>query len=293
MGRFTKDKRDIYYRKAKEEGYRARSAYKLLQVDDEFNIFENVERVVDLCAAPGSWSQVIRKKLSDKGFDLLAETRIVAVDLQEMAPIEGVLELQGDITRQETVENIITSFAGQKAELVVCDGAPDVTGFHEVDQYIQSQLIVSALNITTHLIKPGGTFVAKVFRGKDITLLYSQLKLFFKNVSIAKPKSSRNSSVESFVVCQNYDPPQNFEPISLDAFIGSNILLKHENTPFNQKLVKFVACGDLSGFDSDQSYPLILDENEETPYEYKDPVQKPINPPYKEFLYKRDGKFAS
>ena len=134
-------KTDPYYRKAKCEGYRARSAYKLLQVDEEFNIFSGVERAVDLCAAPGSWSQVLsntlysndqeRKEALEKG-----DVRVVSVDLQEMQAVDGVAICQGDITTEDTLNQILTLFKGNKAELVVCDGAPDVTGFHEIDQYL-------------------------------------------------------------------------------------------------------------------------------------------------------------
>ncbi len=136
-------KTDIYYRKAKEEGYRARSAYKLMQIDDEFKLFSGVERAVDLCSAPGSWSQVLSNKLysSDQERRENKETRVVSVDLQEMAPIEGVAIIQGDITTQQTLEKIMSIFKGQKADLVVSDGAPDVTGFHEIDQYLQAQLL--------------------------------------------------------------------------------------------------------------------------------------------------------
>ncbi|XP_067447053.1 tRNA (cytidine(32)/guanosine(34)-2'-O)-methyltransferase-like [Thunnus thynnus] len=163
MGRSSKDKRDIYYRLAKEEGWRARSAFKLLQLDHEFNLFTGVNRAVDLCAAPGSWSQVLSRKLrgrEEKG-DGSEEVKIVAVDLQAMAPLPGVTQIQGDITKVSTAQEIIRHFEGQPADLVVCDGAPDVTGLHDVDEYIQAQLLLAALNITTHVLKPGGTFVAK------------------------------------------------------------------------------------------------------------------------------------
>ena len=107
-------KTDIYYRKAKEEGYRARSAYKLMQIDDEFKIFSNVQRAVDLCAAPGSWSQVLSTKLyeSEEERKNTDDCRVVSVDLQEMAPIEGVTIIQGDITTQATVDKILTIFKG-------------------------------------------------------------------------------------------------------------------------------------------------------------------------------------
>lgn len=212
MGKTSKDKRDIYYRKAKEVGFRARSAFKLMQIDDEYNLLEGVTKVVDLCAAPGSWSQVLASKLyrAESGNDM-SKNRIVAVDLQEMAPIDGVLSIVGDITAQSTSEQIINYFEGDLADLVICDGAPDVTGLHDIDEYMQAQLLLAALNITTNLLRPGGNFVAKIFRGKDVSLLYSQFRCFFKEVTVAKPKSSRNSSIESFVVCRDYCPPPGFK----------------------------------------------------------------------------------
>uniref|UniRef100_A0A3B4UR71 Putative tRNA (cytidine(32)/guanosine(34)-2'-O)-methyltransferase n=1 Tax=Seriola dumerili TaxID=41447 RepID=A0A3B4UR71_SERDU len=276
MGRSSKDKRDIYYRLAKEEGWRARSAFKLLQLDHEFNLFTGVNRAVDLCAAPGSWSQV----------------KIVAVDLQAMAPLPGVTQIQGDITKVSTAQEIIRHFEGQPADLVVCDGAPDVTGLHDVDEYIQAQLLLAALNITTHVLKPGGTFVAKIFRGKDVTLLYSQLKIFFSGVTCAKPRSSRNSSIEAFVVCQNYCPPEGYVPNM------SNPLLDHSyDVDFNQLegpnrvIVPFLACGDLSAFDSDRTYPLQLDADKQ--YQYTPPTQPPICPPYQQACHLRKNNLLS
>ncbi|XP_010348485.1 tRNA (cytidine(32)/guanosine(34)-2'-O)-methyltransferase isoform X3 [Saimiri boliviensis] len=207
MGRTSKDKRDVYYRLAKENGWRARSAFKLLQLDKEFHLFQGVTRAVDLCAAPGSWSQVLSQKIGGQG-----SGHVVAVDLQAMAPLPGVVQIQGDITQLSTAKEIIQHFKGCPADLVVCDGAPDVTGLHDVDEYMQAQLLLAALNIATHVLKPGGCFVAKIFRGRDVTLLYSQLRVFFSSVLCAKPRSSRNSSIEAFAVCQGYDPPEGFMP---------------------------------------------------------------------------------
>lgn len=291
MGRSSKDKRDIYYRLAKEEGWRARSAFKLLQLDQEFDLFKGVKRAVDLCAAPGSWSQVLSRKLRAQD-EADAGVKIVAVDLQAMAPLPGVTQIQGDITKTSTAEEIIRHFEGRPADLVVCDGAPDVTGLHDVDEYIQAQLLLAALNITTHVLKRGGTFVAKIFRGKDVTLLYSQLKIFFSDVTCAKPRSSRNSSIEAFVVCQNYQPPQGYVPNM------SNPLLDHSyDVDFNQLegpnrvIVPFLACGDLSAYDSDRTYPLQLDDGKE--YEYTPPTQPPIQPPYQQACQLRKNNLLS
>eukprot|EP00009_Paramoeba_aestuarina_P015743 CAMPEP_0201541936 /NCGR_PEP_ID=MMETSP0161_2-20130828/71749_1 /ASSEMBLY_ACC=CAM_ASM_000251 /TAXON_ID=180227 /ORGANISM="Neoparamoeba aestuarina, Strain SoJaBio B1-5/56/2" /LENGTH=335 /DNA_ID=CAMNT_0047949517 /DNA_START=56 /DNA_END=1063 /DNA_ORIENTATION=+ len=214
MGRQSKDKRDIFYRKAKEEGWRARSAFKLLQINEEFDIFTGVERAVDLCAAPGSWSQVLSRKLyqSGPGCEQHNNVKIVAVDLQDMAPLPGVVQIKGDITKTATAKQIISHFEGEKADLVISDGAPDVTGLHDIDEYCQAQLILAAFNVSNHVLKPGGTFLAKIFRGKDMSFMYSQMKQFFSRVTITKPKSSRNSSIEAFILCQNFRKTENFFP---------------------------------------------------------------------------------
>ncbi|XP_041479828.1 uncharacterized protein LOC121427478 [Lytechinus variegatus] len=279
MGRSSKDKRDIYYRLAKEEGWRARSAFKLLQINEEYDIFRGVSKVVDLCAAPGSWSQVLSRKLrkEDGSYD---GTKIVAVDLQAMAPLPGVIQIQGDITKESTANEIVSHFEGEKADLVVCDGAPDVTGLHDIDEYIQAQLLLAALNITTHVLKPEGTFIAKIFRGKDVTLLYSQLKIFFPQVTIAKPRSSRNSSIEAFVVCQRYAPPVGYTPNMSNPLLDQKYDTDFNNLEGpNRVIVPFLACGDLSAYDSDRNYPLEIKPGEG--YTYRPPTQQPINPPYK------------
>lgn len=281
MGRASKDKRDIYYRLAKENGWRARSAFKLLQINEEFNIFEGVQRVVDLCAAPGSWSQVLSRELY-KNVDAASvdSVKIVAVDLQKMAPLDNVIQIQGDITKYETAEQIIGHFKGEKADLVVCDGAPDVTGLHDIDEFIQAQLILAALNITTHVLKIGekSRFVAKIFRGKDITLLYSQLKLFFSKVTVSKPRSSRNSSLEAFIVGEGYQPPSNYVPNMRNPLLDQKYGANDELEGPTRIIVPFIACGDLNTSpDADKTYPLEIDGKEYTPF---NPSNPPINPPY-------------
>lgn len=283
MGKTSKDKRDIYYRLAKEEGWRARSAFKLIQINEEHNIFHGVTRAVDLCAAPGSWSQVLTKNLRQNE-ETADDVKIVAVDLQAMAPLPGVIQIQGDITEVSTANSIIEHFRGLKADLVVCDGAPDVTGLHDIDEYIQSQLLLAALNITTHVLKTGGIFVAKIFRGKDVSLLYSQLKQFFTYVTVSKPRSSRNSSIEAFVVCKDFQLPKGYELNMVNPLLDHKYCDFNEFTGPNRFIVPFNACGDLSAYDSDTSYPLLLEG--QTSYNYKEPVQGPINPPYKDVLDK-------
>eukprot|EP01063_Lacrimia_lanifica_P016271 TRINITY_DN2287_c0_g1_i1.p2 TRINITY_DN2287_c0_g1~~TRINITY_DN2287_c0_g1_i1.p2 ORF type:complete len:291 (+),score=114.41 TRINITY_DN2287_c0_g1_i1:61-933(+) len=276
MGKASKDKRDIYYRKAKEEGWRARSAYKLLQVNDEYDVFRGVSRAVDLCAAPGSWSQVLSRELRkerEEGDD----ARIVSVDLQEMAPIDGVKILQGDITEAGTARAIVSALGDQKADLVISDGAPDVTGMHDLDEYIQLQLVLAALNITNCVLSPGGSFVAKIFRGRSTSLLYTQLKCFFENVTTAKPKSSRNQSAEAFVVCQGHRLPEHYN--AMDVLVNpmhhqAYDSLAHDATGPGRYILPFINCGDLSAYDSERAYEL---DSISAPA-----VAPPLDPPYKD-----------
>ncbi|GAB1737727.1 hypothetical protein NU219Hw_g2139t1 [Hortaea werneckii] len=366
MGKSSKDKRDAYYRLAKEQGWRARSAFKLLQLDEEFDLFGGVTRVVDLCAAPGSWSQVLSRvliqgqrvgragwedkrhreilRLREQGANLdeseeeepqeaapRKDVKIVAIDLQPMSPLEGITCLKADITHPSTIPLLLNALdpdydqssssteASHPVDLVLSDGAPDVTGLHDLDIYVQSQLLWAALNLALCVLKPGGKFVAKIFRGKDVDLLYAQLKIVFENVTVAKPRSSRASSVEAFIVCTNFQPPRGFKA-SLDNPLGAGRKLeessnRHEEQSFpirtkredgvveldlgpdpvealaadtqgladrsTRWIAPFLACGDLSAFDADASHKLPEG------HVSLDPVQPPTAPPYKRALEER------
>ncbi|XP_043745740.1 putative tRNA (cytidine(32)/guanosine(34)-2'-O)-methyltransferase [Cervus elaphus] len=280
-----KDKRDVYYRLAKENGWRARSAFKLLQLDEEFRLFQGLTRAVDLCAAPGSWSQVLSQKIGGQG-----SGHVVTVDLQAMAPLPGVLQIQGDITQLSTAKEIIQHFEDCPADLVLCDGAADVTGLHDVDEYMQAQPLLAALNLATYLLKPGGCFVAKIFQGQDVTLIYSQLRVFCSSVLCAKPRSGRNSSIEAFAVCKDYDPPEGFLPDLTKPLLDHSYSFNQLDGP-SHIIVPFVTSGALSTYDSDRSYPLDLEEGSE--YKYTPPRQPPISPPYQEACtLKKKGKLA-
>lgn len=157
--------------------------------------------------------------------------KIVAIDLQPMSPLEGIITMRADITHPATIPLLlkaldpeyIPSVASQQAshpvDLVLSDGAPDVTGLHDLDIYVQSQLLYAALNVALCVLKPGGKFVAKIFRGRNVDLLFAQLKMFFERVVVAKPRSSRASSVEAFIVCLNFQPPIGFKA-SLEEPLG-------------------------------------------------------------------------
>ncbi|RHY26944.1 hypothetical protein DYB32_007152 [Aphanomyces invadans] len=182
-----------------------------------------------------------------------------------MAPIPGVALLQGDITSTQTADQIISYFDGQKyatsasldvflhrvvrcrANIVVCDGAPDVTGVHDIDEYVQSELLLAALNITTFVLAPQGSFVAKIFRCKHYDFLASQLSLFFSEVTCAKPQSSRVSSNEHFVVCRGFRLPPNYTPVMTSPLLPQ--YGQPEALAANRAVVSFVACGDLSAYD--------------------------------------------
>lgn len=187
---------------------------------------------------------------------------------------------QGDITKKETADQIISHFEGQKADLVVCDGAPDVTGLHDIDEFVQAQLVLAALNITTHVLKIGAQsrFVAKIFRGKDITLLFAQLKLFFQKVTVSKPRSSRNSSIEAFIVCEGYQPPEGYVPNMMNPLLDQKYNGYDELEGPTRIIAPFIACGDLNvAPDSDKTYPLEIDGKE---YKLCSPITSPISPPY-------------
>lgn len=125
-----------------------------------------------------------------------------------------------------------------------------------MDIYVQSQLLLAALNVTTHVLRPGGCFVAKIFRANDVSLLYSQLKIFFKNVFCAKPRSSRNSSIEAFVVCKDYSPPEGYIPHIYNPLLTDERCDYDNLKGINRVVVPFVVCGDLDQLDSDSCYPL-------------------------------------
>lgn len=176
------------------------------------------------------------------------DVKIVAIDLQPMSPLPGIITLRADITHPATVPLLLKALdptydptshfqhASQPVDLVISDGAPDVTGLHDLDIYVQSQLLFAALNLALCVLKPGGKFVAKIFRGRNVDLLYAQLKIFFERVVVAKPRSSRASSVEAFIVCLNFQPPEGFkatleEPMGIGDRLAKMVAIKTEQEP--------------------------------------------------------------
>ncbi|XP_055343443.1 putative tRNA (cytidine(32)/guanosine(34)-2'-O)-methyltransferase isoform X1 [Paramacrobiotus metropolitanus] len=242
MGKCTKDNRDVYYRNAKQEGYRARSAFKLLNLNKSTGgtLFKNVKRAVDLCAAPGSWSQVLSQEIfTPQQSD--PSVKIVAVDFQFMVPIPGVVQLQGDITKMSTVEKILAEFGGEQADLIVCDGAPDVTGLHELDVYRHHDIVLATLALTTAVLKYGGTLVMKVFKRKNDDLLRQQIAAFFRTVTFEKPEGSRDSSLEHFALCTDHFCPDGYQPRMLLDYLSNG-----DMSPYLNTIVPFIVYGDLT-----------------------------------------------
>ena len=155
-----------------------------------------------------------------------------------------MIEIRGDITSPETAEEVINAMGGEKAQLVISDGAPDVTGLHDLDEYMQSQLIFAAFNIACFMLEDGGTFMAKVFTGRDIEDLFSSLSPFFETVTTMKPRASRAASLESFIVCQGFKLPDGYVPV-----LASDPMAEFKaDKPL---CPAFVAFGDLSGYDNE------------------------------------------
>ncbi|XP_043863208.1 putative tRNA (cytidine(32)/guanosine(34)-2'-O)-methyltransferase 2 isoform X2 [Drosophila mojavensis] len=283
MGKASKDRRDIFYRLAKEQGWRARSAFKLLQADETFNLLEGLTRAVDLCAAPGGWSQVLSKRMYEPRSEKDREqVKIIAVDMQGMAPIDGVTQLRADITKESTAEEIIKFFDGKKAELVVTDGAPDVTGLHDWDAYMQAELLLSGLSIATYILEEGGTFMGKVYRAANTSRVYLQLQRFFKDVCLFKPSASRSSSIEAFVVCRQFTMPEGHVPcnLTLEWFDKPEEALKNISGKMERTIVHLPFVGHQCEYDADLSYELDKD------YTTHDAVQKPLTAAYREVIEK-------
>jgi tRNA (cytidine32/guanosine34-2'-O)-methyltransferase len=179
----------------------------LIHLNEIYDFLHDEQKhVIDLCAAPGSWSQVLSRILP-------SDAKIVAVDLQPMAPLSGVTQIIGDITTLETSRAVQAALGGDKAGLIICDGAPDVTGLHMLDEFLQSQLLASALSITLQLLEKDGIFIAKILCRRvgassmihdTSSLLVAQLQTYFDQVDVVKPRSSRASSAEHFVICRGF-----------------------------------------------------------------------------------------
>jgi 23S rRNA (uridine2552-2'-O)-methyltransferase len=187
-------KRDYYYKKAKEEKYRSRAAYKLFQAIEKYHFMKRGDAVVDLGAAPGGWTQAARKIVGSKGF-------VLGVDLKPIDPFpqSNVRTIIGDINEQETIEQIL-SMLPRKADVVISDASPNISGIWEVDHARQIDLAQQALKIALETLRPSGNFFVKVFEGDLLVDFINKVKRHFEIMRIIKPKASRAKSSEIFVL---------------------------------------------------------------------------------------------
>jgi len=192
---------DPYVERAHKEGYRARAAYKLIEMNEKFHFLKNGQVVVDLGAAPGSWSQYIAREFP--------KSKIFAMDLLEITPINGVEFYQGDFTSDEALQwleeklNLVDADAGT-ADVVVSDMAPNTVGHKKTDHLRQMVLLEYAFDFAVRALKIGGTFIAKSFTGGTTNDLLKQIKERFENVHHIKPPASRKDSVEMFIVATGF-----------------------------------------------------------------------------------------
>jgi 23S rRNA (uridine2552-2'-O)-methyltransferase len=192
-------RRDYYYRKAKLEKYRSRAAYKLLQLNRHFKILKAGDRVLELGAAPGGWTQAAREIVGDSGF-------VVGVDLQRIEPLsyDNVVFIKGDFTSPEVREKLKEIIAS--CEAVISDASPDISGVWSIDHARSVELCEEALSIAEEHLSPGGAFLVKVFQGDLIKEFVEKVKRSFSFVKLSKPKASRSESAEIYLVAKGFSP---------------------------------------------------------------------------------------
>jgi len=189
----NKQRRDIYVRQSKVDGYRARSAYKLIEIDEKFKIFKGGLSVIDIGAAPGSWSQYALKSAKSG--------KLISIDLKKMEPIGNSVQIQGDFTEEKTQEEIKKNING-KVDVVMSDMAVDTTGIKNIDSIQTGELCKEAMFFAKDLMKENGYFISKIFMGGTFNEIVAEGKKYFKEVKVFKPKSSRKDSKESFIICR-------------------------------------------------------------------------------------------
>jgi 23S rRNA (uridine2552-2'-O)-methyltransferase len=184
---------DEFVKRAQREGYRARAAYKLLEIDDKDRLIKPGMTIVDLGAAPGSWSQVAVERLKGRG-------RVIALDLLEMQPVAGVEFIQGDFREDEILQQLEKMLDGQAIDLVIADMAPNISGISVVDQSRAAYLTELALDFSTKWLKPEGHFLVKVFAGSGFDEIVKNMRANFEKVVTRKPKASRDRSSEVYLL---------------------------------------------------------------------------------------------
>ncbi|MHB8584732.1 MAG: RlmE family RNA methyltransferase [Thermoplasmatota archaeon] len=195
--RWVRERRkDPYYRKAKREGYRSRASYKLLQIEERFQVIAEGDRVVDLGAAPGGWSQVAVELVGEEG-------RVVGIDLAPIEPMEGAVFLRGDMTDAIVVDRVKEA-AGGPVDAVISDMSPNISGAYEIDHARSVALSETALAFAGGVLRNGGNFVCKVFGGDMLQSYVAKVRAEFAEVKVHSPAASRSSSSEVYVVARGF-----------------------------------------------------------------------------------------
>ncbi|RZL54009.1 MAG: RlmE family RNA methyltransferase [Variovorax sp.] len=198
---------DPWVKLAAREGYRARAAYKLKEIDEAFGLIKPGHLVVDLGSTPGAWSQYVRRRLSPDGAAAGAlDGTIIALDILPMEPVEGVQFLQGDFREPEMLARLTDAMSGRKADVVVSDMAPNISGIHSADAARVAHLVELAIDFAQNHMKPEGALVTKLFHGGAYAELTALFKASFRTVKPYKPKSSRDKSAETFMVGMGLKP---------------------------------------------------------------------------------------
>ncbi len=197
---------DPYVKRSRTDGYRARSVYKLTELDDREHLLRRGMTVVDLGAAPGSWTQIVRERLSDEAGRL--HGKIIAMDLLPMDPVEGVIFLQGDFREQSVADRLAEILHGAKVDLVLSDMAPNLSGIAAADAARSLLLNELALEFCELHLKPSGAFVTKAFQGSGFSQYVESLKKVFKKVCTRKPAASRDTSAEVYLVAKELRAPK-------------------------------------------------------------------------------------
>ena len=189
----NKQRRDIYVRQSKVEGYRARSAYKLIEINEKFKIFKGGLSVLDIGAAPGSWSQYASK--------IVKNGKIISLDLKKMESIKNTIQIKGDFTDPNTQKEI-KALLSNGLDVVMSDMAVNTTGIKNIDSIQTGELCKEAMNFSKEVISPNGFFISKIFMGGTFNEIVALGKKIFKEVKVFKPQSSRKDSKESFIICK-------------------------------------------------------------------------------------------
>ncbi len=190
----NKQRRDTYVRQSKIDGYRARSAYKLIEIDEKFKIFKGGMIVVDIGSAPGSWSQYVSK--------VVKNGKIISIDLKEMEEIKNTIQIKGDFTEND-IQKKIKNYLNKKSDVVMSDMAVNTTGIKNIDSIQTGELCKEAMIFSKDVISKKGFFISKIFMGGTFNEIVALGKKIFKEVKVFKPKSSRKDSKESFIICKN------------------------------------------------------------------------------------------